>query len=43
MSHPCHVELTLVEEEKQVEKEAGPVAKLSKVRAARQRSKVAAA
>ncbi|KAJ3056992.1 60S ribosomal protein L17 [Rhizophlyctis rosea] len=43
MAHPCHVELTLVEEEKQVEKEASSAVapKLSKRRLVRQR-KVAA-
>ena len=37
MSSPCHIELTLVEEEKQVEKPADAVQKLSKKRLVRMR------
>ncbi|KAJ3298713.1 60S ribosomal protein L17 [Borealophlyctis nickersoniae] len=43
MSHPCHIELTIVEEEKQVEKEVeNKVQKLSKRRLVRQRTKTVA-
>ncbi len=39
MSSPCHIELTLVEEEKQVEKESTAVARLSKKRLVQLRGK----
>jgi hypothetical protein len=39
MSNPCHIELMLVEEEKQVEKAVAPAMKLSRKRLARLRPK----
>jgi hypothetical protein len=39
MSSPCHIELTLVEQEKQVEKPATTVGRLSKRRLVRLRGK----
>lgn len=39
MSNPCHIELMLVEEEKQVEKAPVPAMKLSRKRLARLRPK----